>query len=48
MKKPHMRLKLGWTGNDLSLEYSQLPGHGLQELHLGSSREHLDDRQLYD
>jgi hypothetical protein len=45
-EKSHMRLELGWAGGDLSREYSQLLGHGLQELHLGSSREHLDRRQL--
>lgn len=37
----HMRLlSLSWVedGIDMSREYSQLPGHGLQVLHLGSSR----------
>jgi hypothetical protein len=28
-----------------SREYTQLPGHGMQLLHLGNSREHLRNRQ---
>jgi hypothetical protein len=32
-------------GKGTSREYRQLPGHGLQLLHLANSREHLQNRQ---